>query len=73
MLILGLFSLICIIYCSEDMLKINITAYGIYYYYLTCRDKLYHWYIMGWSSGFPKITEAWCADASEITCKWKSK
>ena len=41
MLILGLFSLlVCIVYCSENRLKINITPYGEIFYYLTYQDKI---------------------------------
>ena len=40
MLILGLFSLLFIVYCNEKRLKIIITPYGETFYYLTCRDKI---------------------------------
>ena len=41
MLILGLFSLLsCIVYCSENRLKINTTPYGENIYYLTDRGKI---------------------------------
>ena len=41
MLILGQFSLLfCIVYCSGNRLKINMTPYLENVYYLTYRDKI---------------------------------
>ena len=41
MLISGLFSLLlCIVYCSENRFKINITPYEKNFYYLTYQDKI---------------------------------
>ena len=35
--------LFCIVYCSENRLKINITLYVFFYYmYLIYRDKIYN-------------------------------
>ena len=62
-------------YYSENRLEINITPYEENFYYLTYRDKIYnlkapgyilkfffyHKEIMGWTSGFPEITETWNA------------
>ena len=41
MFILGLFSLhfFCIVYCSENRLKINTTPYSENFYYLTYQDN----------------------------------
>ena len=62
------FHIFCIAYCSENRLKINVKSYGEHFYYLTYRDKIfnlegyilfsfYHKEIMGWTFGFPEITE----------------
>ena len=41
MLVLGLFSLMfCIVYGSENRLKVNIRPYGDFFYYLIYRDKI---------------------------------
>ena len=65
-----------IVYCCENRLKINITPYGEFFYYSTYQERVtffksfYHKEIMGWTSGFPEITETSRVHRFEIDSRW---
>ena len=57
---------------TDPKLTLRYTTWGIFLIkkstglHFKC---FYHWKSMGWTYGFSKITETWCADAFEMTCK----